>query len=179
MNMNEHIVVIGGYGHVGQRICRELGDLYPGKVVAAGRNLERADKFSRTTGRKVQPLQLNISEHVDPDVLNNVKLIVMCLDQTDPHFVRLCLDKGIHYVDISANISFLSQVEQLHSAAMNNHATVALSVGPLIEVHADSKYFCSSVRQDVIRNRHVCCKNRCTRKKESKRCEGGMLSTRR
>nr|WP_307400474.1 saccharopine dehydrogenase NADP-binding domain-containing protein [Paenibacillus anaericanus] len=129
MNMNEHIVVIGGYGHVGQRICRELGDLYPGKVFAAGRNLERADKFSRTTGGKVQPLQLNISEHVDPNVLNNVKLIVMCLDQTEPHFVRLCLDKGIHYVDISANISFLSQVEQLHSEAMNNHATVALSVG--------------------------------------------------
>lgn len=129
MNMNEHIVVIGGYGHVGQRICRELGDLYPGKVFAAGRNLERAVKFSRTTGGKVHPLQLDISEHVDPDVLNNVKLIIMCLDQTDTHFVRLCLDKGIHYVDISANIAFLSQVEQLHSEAMNNHATVALSVG--------------------------------------------------
>ncbi|GED12109.1 hypothetical protein [Aneurinibacillus migulanus] len=26
--MKEHIVVVGGYGHVGQTICRELGELY-------------------------------------------------------------------------------------------------------------------------------------------------------
>ncbi|GGH31211.1 saccharopine dehydrogenase NADP-binding domain-containing protein [Paenibacillus segetis] len=129
MNMQEHIVVIGGYGHVGQKICRELSELYPGKVFAAGRNLERAEKFSSSTDGKVQPLQLNISNHIDPTVLNSVKLIVMCLDQTDTSFVSICLDKGIHYVDISANISFLSQVEQLHSVAMSHHSTVVLSVG--------------------------------------------------
>ncbi|KIV54297.1 hypothetical protein AM501_18810 [Aneurinibacillus migulanus] len=70
--MKEHIVVVGGYGRVGQTICRELGELYPGKVYAAGRSLECAEQFSRTTGRKVRP-----------------------------------------YVDISANDSFLTQVEEL------------------------------------------------------------------
>ncbi|NOU96873.1 saccharopine dehydrogenase [Paenibacillus sp. LMG 31456] len=127
--MKEHIVVIGGYGHVGQMICRELCDLYPGKVFAAGRSLERAEQFSRATGGKVRPLQLNISEPVDPNALDNVKLIVMCLDQTDTSFVRSCLEKEIHHVDISANVSFLSQVEKLHSEALTSRSTAVLSIG--------------------------------------------------
>ncbi|MDQ0193575.1 saccharopine dehydrogenase family protein [Paenibacillus wynnii] len=127
--MKEHIVVIGGYGHVGQMICRELCELYPGKVFAAGRSLERAELFSRATGGKVMPLQLNINEPVNPDVLDNVKLIIMCLDQTDTNFVRSCFEREILYVDISANVSFLSQVEKLHSEAYDRHTTAVLSIG--------------------------------------------------
>lgn len=33
--MKDNIVVVGGYGHVGKMICKELGDLHPGKVYAA------------------------------------------------------------------------------------------------------------------------------------------------
>ncbi|BBH22304.1 hypothetical protein Back11_36490 [Paenibacillus baekrokdamisoli] len=127
--MKENIVVVGGYGHVGQTICRELGELYPGKVFAAGRSLERAEQFTRTSGGKIKPLQLNINETVDPDFLSSVKLVIMCLDQKNTTFVKACFAKGIHYVDISANHSFLSQVEELHSEAAANRATSVLSVG--------------------------------------------------
>ncbi|BAU29003.1 saccharopine dehydrogenase-like NADP-dependent oxidoreductase [Aneurinibacillus soli] len=127
--MKNHIVVVGGYGHVGRMICRDLGELYPGKVFAAGRNFSRAEQFSRTTNGKIRPLQLNINETVDPDILKDVKLVVMCLDQTDPAFARTCFKSGIHYVDVSANGSFLSQLEGFHEEAAANHATAVLSVG--------------------------------------------------
>ncbi|MDR6226088.1 saccharopine dehydrogenase family protein [Desmospora profundinema] len=127
--MKEHIVVVGGYGHVGQTICKELGEFVPGKVFAAGRNRERAEQFSRATGGMVRPLSLNITETVDPSVLDSVKLVVMCVDQTDPSFVRSCMEKGVHYVDISANHSFLSRVERLHKEASASRATAVLSVG--------------------------------------------------
>lgn len=129
VDMKNHIVVIGGYGHVGQMICRELSELYPGKVFAAGRSLERAEQFSHTTGGKVRALQLDINEPINTEVLYQVKLVIMCLDQTDTRFVRTCIEKGIHYVDISANGSFLSQVEHLHNESLAGHATAVLSVG--------------------------------------------------
>ncbi|WP_256759734.1 saccharopine dehydrogenase family protein [Cohnella sp. WQ 127256] len=127
--MREYIVVIGGYGHVGQTICRELGELYPGKVYAAGRSVERAEQFTRTTDGKVKPLQIHLKDGFDLNFTKRVKLVVMCLDQTDTAFVSFCFTNKIHYVDVSANGSFLTQVEDLQSEARANGITAILSIG--------------------------------------------------
>ncbi|WP_337100638.1 saccharopine dehydrogenase family protein [Paenibacillus sp. YIM B09110] len=127
--MRDHILVIGGYGHVGQTICKRLGEQYPGKVYAAGRSWERAEAFSRTTDQKVLPLAFDIAQGLDPSLVNQVKLVVMCLDQTDTAFLRFCLEHSIHYVDVSASFSYLEQAERLHGEASANRATAVLSVG--------------------------------------------------
>lgn len=127
--MKEDIVVVGGYGHVGQSICRELGEIYPGKVYAAGRSLERAAQFSGTTGGKVRPLRIDTNEKLDRNLLNRIKLVIMCLDQSNIEFVQQCLSNGIRYIDVSANGAFLNQVEQLQAEAVCNKATAVLSVG--------------------------------------------------
>ncbi|MBD2860817.1 saccharopine dehydrogenase NADP-binding domain-containing protein [Paenibacillus oceani] len=127
--MKQKIVIIGGYGHVGQMIARELGEAYPGQVYAAGRSMERAERFSRDTGGKVKPMQLDVRHSFDSQLWDEVQVVVMCLDQADTAFVRFCLAKGIHYVDISASDDFLQQVEQLNRDAYTGKATVVLSVG--------------------------------------------------
>ena len=127
--MKDIILVVGGYGHVGRTICQELGTKYPGKVVAAGRSRERAEQFSREMGGKVRPLRLNLQEPVDSQVLKDVKLVIMCLDQTDTTFVRACLHSGAHYVDVSANGQFLLQAERWDDEAKANGGTAVLSVG--------------------------------------------------
>ncbi|WP_438351021.1 saccharopine dehydrogenase family protein [Paenibacillus sp. FA6] len=127
--MKNKIIVVGGYGHVGKKICKELGDKYAGYVYAAGRNLKHAEQFSREINGKVKPLQLDIQQGFDTGFLNQVKLVIMCLDQSDTAFVRSCLQSGTHYVDISANGLFLDQVEQWRTEAEVNFATAVLSVG--------------------------------------------------
>ncbi|MFE5318857.1 saccharopine dehydrogenase family protein [Paenibacillus sp. NPDC056579] len=128
--MDKYIVVIGGYGHVGQDVCRELGERYPGRVYAAGRNLARAEQFSRETGGKVKPMQIDIKKGFgDDERFHQIGMVTMCLDQTDTAFIRSCLERGIHYVDVTANLDFLEQVEQLHEAAASGQATAVLSVG--------------------------------------------------
>lgn len=127
--MKDKIIVVGGYGHVGRTICKELGEKYPGFVYAAGRNQDRAEQFCQTTGGKVRPLQVDISEPTDPNMLAQVKLVIMCLDQRDPAFVRSCFQTGTHYIDVSANGPFLAQVEQWRTEAEDNGATAVLSVG--------------------------------------------------
>jgi saccharopine dehydrogenase-like NADP-dependent oxidoreductase len=110
-------------------ICKDLGELYPGKVYAAGRSFRRAEQFCLTTNGKVKPLQLDSSEAVDPELLKGVKLVVMCLDQAEPAFARACFRNGIHYVDISADGAFLSLLEQCSAEAAAGQATAVLSVG--------------------------------------------------
>ncbi|WP_018750186.1 saccharopine dehydrogenase family protein [Paenibacillus sanguinis] len=127
--MKDQIIVIGGYGQVGQVISSMLGELFPGKVYAAGRSLERAQKFSQSTGGRVQPMQFDARCPSDSSLLEQARLVVMCLDQADTRFVQSCLESGTHYVDISADYSFLAQVEQCHPHALSGGATAVLSVG--------------------------------------------------
>lgn len=127
--MKKNIMVVGGYGQVGQMICKHLGELYPGTVIAAGRSFDRAEQFCLTMEGKVKPYQINIKEVVDPDIWKDIKLVVMCLDQADPVFARTCFNNGVHYVDISADDSFLSQLELLHEEAAAGQATAVLSIG--------------------------------------------------
>lgn len=50
--MKRKIVVVGGYGQVGKVICEEMAKIYPYKVYAAGRSLQKAKQFSiETEGR--------------------------------------------------------------------------------------------------------------------------------
>lgn len=125
--MKKDIVVVGGYGHVGGQICRLLADKYPGDVYAAGRSQARAEQFCRSTGGTVKPLTLALGEPINEQLLQRVKLVVMCLDQQDPSFVRMCLQNGIHYVDVSASGSFLTQLETLGTAGEELKATSVLS----------------------------------------------------
>lgn len=63
-------------------------------------------------------------------MLEKVKLVVMCLDQTNTAFVEGCVRNGTHYLDISANGHFLTQIEQWGSQTeTKNVGTAELSVG--------------------------------------------------
>ena len=128
-NLKNQIWVVGGYGQVGQMICTQLAGVFPGKVWAAGTRLERAEQFSHQTGGAVKPMQLDIMERVDPAMLQNVKLVIMCVDQNDTRFVESCTKAGADYIDISAKAGFLKQVERLDSVIKSSGSTAILSVG--------------------------------------------------
>lgn len=124
------ILVVGGYGHVGQVICRELGEKFPGKVIAAGRDLEKAKRFASTTNQSVSPMKLDVHTSGDhQQILKDVFLVIMCLDQTDIAFAQSCLASGINYIDITASYSFLSRLRLLDHVAHGSKATAVLSVG--------------------------------------------------
>lgn len=127
--MKERIVVVGGYGHVGRVLCEELGEKYSGLVYAAGRSLERAERFSRETGGKVLPMRLDMEQSVMESEWEQIKLVVMCLDQADDAWVGACIRSGTNYVDISAKAEFLNQVLKWKGAAEESGSTTILSVG--------------------------------------------------
>ncbi|WP_128893922.1 saccharopine dehydrogenase family protein [Longirhabdus pacifica] len=127
--MKEHILVVGGYGHVGKMICEKLGKRYPGKVIAAGRNLNKSVEFCNTTNNTVMPLELDISKPLPVDLFDRIQLVVMCLDQKDTDFVRACFKNKVNYIDISANHSFLACIEELEGEAKKNEVASVLSVG--------------------------------------------------
>ena len=53
----------------------------------------------------------------------------MCVDQTDTGFVAAVLERGLAYVDITADDRFFRQIERLDSIARANGGRAVLSVG--------------------------------------------------
>lgn len=128
--MNKKILIIGGYGNVGRIIATELGKRFPRQVIVAGRNYQKAKEFSLELGQQVIPMALDISRiSANEKLLDDVGIVVMCLDLASIEFVRLCIQRRIHYIDISASYSILSQIERLNKEAEVAGATVVLSVG--------------------------------------------------
>ncbi|MCC6611843.1 MAG: saccharopine dehydrogenase NADP-binding domain-containing protein [Anaerolineae bacterium] len=126
----DKILVIGGYGSVGRTISITLGDRFPGRVIAAGRSYEKAEQLSVETQRKVLPMAFDVSQaHENDTLLNQVAVVIMCLDQSDTRFAEECIRRGVYYINISASHVFLSQVEMLHAKAQEHGSTVVLSVG--------------------------------------------------
>jgi saccharopine dehydrogenase-like NADP-dependent oxidoreductase len=145
--MDGKILVVGGYGKVGRTIAIELANRFPGQVIAAGRNYNKAEELARTTGMKILPLELDVfSFKEDSSLPEDINLVIMCLDLPNVVFVRKCLQRGIHYVDISATYELISQIEALDSEAKRHNATLVLSVGlapgltNLLAAHCKSKF---------------------------------------
>jgi len=128
--MEGKILVVGGYGVVGRMIAMELGDLFPGRVIVAGRCYHRAEELAKTMGMKLIPMELDVNDTKTTTALpEDVRLVIMCLDSPDASFARNCLHQGIHYVDISASYDLLSRVESLDSVAKEHSVTAVISVG--------------------------------------------------
>ncbi|MGN9863470.1 saccharopine dehydrogenase NADP-binding domain-containing protein [Bacillus swezeyi] len=128
--MKQHIVVIGGYGHVGGHISRMLGEKYPGLVYAAGRNLDRAQRFCRETGNQVKPMRFNRDAEADWDWLEQTKLVIVCIDQENTVLAEACLANGVNYLDITANGSFLTQLERLNNGHCRGTGLLSVGLAP-------------------------------------------------
>ncbi|MDF1499746.1 MAG: saccharopine dehydrogenase NADP-binding domain-containing protein [Anaerolineales bacterium] len=125
-----NILVVGGYGNVGRTITKRLGTEFPGRVIVAGRNIQTARDFVRDVELEIIPMTLDVHkpDSLD-DVLDEVGLVVMCVDQQGTDFVYKCIEYGIDYIDITASIDLLEQLEALDNEARLSGSTVLLSVG--------------------------------------------------
>jgi len=124
------ILIVGGYGAVGREIAVRLAPAFPGRVRVAGRNRESADACASGIGHGAEGLHLDVNapSHRAP-ALKRGDVVVMCTDQEEPLLAQQALSAGAHYVDITADLRRLEELEQLDSLARRNRATGVLSVG--------------------------------------------------
>ena len=91
--MKDKILVIGGYGQVGQHVCIELMKIFPERVFAGGRNIQKAISFSNETNRSVKPFKIDIYDTGSfHEILNDITLVIMCLSPHKSDFALYCIE---------------------------------------------------------------------------------------
>ena len=128
--MSNGILIIGGYGAVGGVIASMLAQQHADQIIIAGRSEAKAAKFTAELGSGVRWRVIDVANLVDYDAaFADVGCVVMCLDVPNIELVRQCFQRGIRYVDISAEHSILAAIAALDEVARKHDATAVLSVG--------------------------------------------------
>src|SRR5260221_4674166 len=115
------IIVIGGYGNFGSRVCRGLAGSPAMEVVAAGRHPERGQ--GAFDGLKLQHARLDHSARDFPRELARLApgLVIHCAGpfQSQDYRVALAaLAAGAHYLDLADGRQFVARFSHhVHSAA--------------------------------------------------------------
>lgn len=122
------ILIVGGYGHVGSRIARRLLSAGIGPVRLAGRNGEKAAETAALLGCEAAIIDVETQQTWD-DALRGIDCVIVCIDQTDTGFAASVLERGLVYVDITADDAFFRDVERLDGIARAKGGRAVLSVG--------------------------------------------------
>lgn len=125
-----NILILGAYGNVGSMIARSLIEKSDVHVIVAGRRYAEAQKKADEFGERATAREITVSTELDCDAaLQDVDLAVVCFDLSDDRFPRACLERGIDYLDISAEPEVLSRIEALDDLAKEQGATALVSIG--------------------------------------------------
>lgn len=126
--MRNKILIVGGHGAVGSIILKELlqKGVLAEQLIIAGRSEDKMQRFLKNENLKIETITLDIHRPVSVKLLEEVKLVIMCIDQNETRFVSQLIDLNIDYVDITANSDFIKLVNQL---PQTNEASIVTSVG--------------------------------------------------
>ncbi|MEJ5978959.1 DUF4166 domain-containing protein [Novosphingobium sp. PS1R-30] len=119
------VLVLGGYGGFGGRICRRLA-AQGHDVLVAGRSFAKAAAFCRDDPRLIpvglerSDIVAELSQHA-PDLLVDASGPFQAMDLAIP---RACIAKGVHYCDIADSRRFVAAVPELDTAARQGGVVV-------------------------------------------------------
>lgn len=124
------ILVVGGYGVAGRRIAAHLARWFPGRVVIAGRDEEKAAALCRDLGEGSRARRVDVNDPASIETaLEGVGTVMTCVAQRDRHLLRVSIDRGLAYTDIAPALAFWQGAEELHVDARRTGARVLLGAG--------------------------------------------------
>lgn len=132
LRRNGRVVVLGGYGAVGRVTARALAGRFPGRVVVAGRDGDRAARLAAGSGGTLLAAQADLADPASLErALDGAGLAVLAVEPRTvaQHPARLLFEHGVGLVDVAATHRMIRSVEQLGGLARSRGATAVLSVG--------------------------------------------------
>jgi saccharopine dehydrogenase (NAD+, L-lysine forming) len=130
MAIRGDILVVGGYGVVGRRISEHLAARFPGRVVIAGRNEQRAGTLCRELGHDTRPRHADVNEPATlGSALEGVATVISCVAQRERHLLDAAVERGLAYTDLAPKLAFWQGGDGLRARARKTGARVLLGAG--------------------------------------------------
>lgn len=127
------IIVLGGYGAVGKILVKRLSKQYPGAVIIAGRDGNKAKALSdRTPHTAYATIDGNKPNTYTPVLApeNNVRVVISCVElPADSTLAQDVLTRGIHFTALTATYDAHKRLLALDQIAKSHKSTAIVGVG--------------------------------------------------
>jgi NAD(P)-dependent dehydrogenase (short-subunit alcohol dehydrogenase family) len=134
VNPAYRILVLGGYGHFGGRICEALASDVT--LIVAGRDGRKAEQFARALGSIHHGVALDhstahLAEQLRALRVNAVVHTCGPFQGQDYHVAQACIAAGVHYIDLADGRAFVAGIGALNTAALANGVLVVSGASTL------------------------------------------------
>jgi saccharopine dehydrogenase-like NADP-dependent oxidoreductase len=137
------VIVLGGYGAIGSRVCTAIARIPYVECVIAGRNPKRA----RRLAKKVAASTLRIDADNSTEIQRHLPGAFLVINTAGPFTgrsvdtARFCAENGIHYIDVADDHHYVNEVLRLNGEAKRNGCLLvagAASLPAMASVLVDS-----------------------------------------
>ncbi|WP_413165251.1 saccharopine dehydrogenase family protein [Capilliphycus salinus ALCB114379] len=129
--MKKRILILGGRGRVGSRVAEDLINFTPEvEIVVTGR---KASPTLPSPDPRMQFLELELAEENQlKSAIESVDLVIHCagpFHYRDATVLKMCIEAGVNYIDVSDNRSFTLKALSLHNLAQEKGITAVINTG--------------------------------------------------
>lgn len=117
----DKILIIGGYGAVGKVVSECLAKEFPGKVIIAGRNKQKACNLIFKYKLSAMPTAIDLSSNSFEEInFEQIHTAISCIEYLqDDNFILKCIQHHVHYTELATSyeaflrlISYKKEVEK-------------------------------------------------------------------
>lgn len=154
------ILVLGGYGFFGKRICQSLARMTNVKLLIAGRDVAKAQALAQELGlASDQGLAIDANNADLANCLSTLKVNTIIhtagpFQGQDYHVARAAIAAGTNYIDLADGRDFVSGIEQLDALAKRHNVFVTSGASslPTLSSAVIDRYLPRFKRLDSIRH---------------------------
>ncbi|MGD1913551.1 MAG: saccharopine dehydrogenase family protein [Rivularia sp. (in: cyanobacteria)] len=126
--MTQQVLILGGNGRIGSSVARDIAKHTQAEIAVTGRRLSQ-----RRQETSLQYLALDLAETEKlREAISNTDIVVHCagpFHYRDTSVLQICIEQGVHYVDVSDHRSYTSRVLTLHEQAAAKGIMAVINTG--------------------------------------------------
>ncbi len=126
--MTNRVLILGGRGRIGSSVAQDIASHTDAEVIITGRSPENPTGDSRF---RYISLDLADVEKLR-QAISEVELVIHCagpFHYRDANVIKLCIEAGVNYLDVSDHRSFTIKALNYHEAAVTAGVTAIVNTG--------------------------------------------------
>lgn len=131
--MTNRVLILGGSGRIGSSVAADVVAYTDARVVVAGRNSALGVAVAERLGSRVEFAALDLSEKEKlHSAIASSNLVIHCagpFHYRDASVLKICIEEGVHYLDVSDHRSFTQKALQYHELAQQAGVTAIVNTG--------------------------------------------------
>lgn len=131
--MTERVLILGGRGRIGSSVAEDLATHTQAEITITGRSFDTQRATRLPLGNKIQFLVLDLAENDKlQEAIANSDLVIHCagpFHYRDANVLKLCIEQGVNYIDVSDHRSFTIKALNYHEQAVSAGVTAIINSG--------------------------------------------------